>query len=749
MANTKPTLSDAGLWQPVTDKNYLSSSYNGTVVANHTLIPIGNLGQYGLLVNGWAFTGSPPAFSSTVPVSLALFTPSALGTVTVNTAAYITDPVNNGSQSLIVADFNGDGKPDIFLAPYNETPWIAMPSTAYLSNADGGFTKVRLTDKLIAHDAQLVSVNGKPTVVTATYQTGKSGDYSPSYTFSDGRFFQNLSSALTTPNGGSSITAGNIGPNGELEIVVGDIAVNYNAATNHAEAMNIQVFSGAQSQSSPLQIITPYLSTLPQYKDFVSLSGPGTTHTYRLWTDDVNHDGKPDVLAGESMWSASSSKFPSALQILINKGDGTFKDATAALNPDMNLNVSEMDYNPSFIDIDHSGIKTYLFAGSTSWNAPSRQADYVLLNDGTGRLYVAMHDQFKTLAASVYSYLGMTFNSTSTPPVFIAVPQSDGSLNFVAEVHSAIKDTALDAYTTVYEYVNVLSQYNPTNDFLESVVVSDRNNSMLMRTWAGNDTFYDTNANVKPAHIDGGLGMNTSVYSHNMSSYTISRGNEGSVTVTGNGIADTLVNIQALRFSDKASNLQIQAQAEAAPAADVTRLIELYVAFFNRVPDADGLSYWIANKVSGQSITQIADAFYSAGVQYSSLTGFTSTMSNNDFVNVIYKNVLGRKDGADAEGLAFWTVKLSNGSASKGSLVSNILDSAHTFKGDTNYGYVADLLDNKIAVSKAVAIDYGLNYNSANESVSKGMAIAAAITSIDTAVALTLTGLSVADLHLL
>lgn len=185
MANTNPTLSYAGLWQPVTNKNYLSSSYNGTVVTNHALISIGNSGQYGLLVNGWAFTGSPPAFSSTAPVSLALFTPSASGTVTVDTAAYISDPVNNGSQSLIVADFNGDGKPDIFLAPYNETPWIAMPSTAYLSNADGGFTKVTLTDKVIAHDAQLVSINGKPTVITATFQ---SGDYHPSYTFINGQW---------------------------------------------------------------------------------------------------------------------------------------------------------------------------------------------------------------------------------------------------------------------------------------------------------------------------------------------------------------------------------------------------------------------------------------------------------------------------------------------------------------------------------------------------------------------------------
>jgi hypothetical protein len=71
-------------------------------------------------------------------------------------------------------------------------------------------------------------------------------------------------------------------------------------------------------------------------------------------------------------------------------------------------------------------------------------------------------------------------------------------------------------------------------------------------------------------------------------------------------------------------------------------LQELYVAFFNRVPDADGLEYWIGQYQGGQGINQIAEAFYNAGAQYSSLTEFSATMSNSDFVNVIYQNVLGR-----------------------------------------------------------------------------------------------------------
>jgi hypothetical protein len=123
-------------------------------------------------------------------------------------------------------------------------------------------------------------------------------------------------------------------------------------------------------------------------------------------------------------------------------------------------------------------------------------------------------------------------------------------------------------------------------------------------------------------------------------------------------------------------------------------------------------------------------------------------MTNADFVNVIYRNVLGRKDGADAEGLAYWTGELSSGRASRGTLVNTILDSAHTFKGHATFGYVADLLENKVSVAKQVAIDWGLNYLSTSDAVSYGMAIAKAVTATDTSVAVALVGITPGSINL-
>jgi NhaP-type Na+/H+ or K+/H+ antiporter len=68
------------------------------------------------------------------------------------------------------------------------------------------------------------------------------------------------------------------------------------------------------------------------------------------------------------------------------------------------------------------------------------------------------------------------------------------------------------------------------------------------------------------------------------------------------------------------------------------------------------------------------------------------------------------------------------------------LDSAHTYKGDPTCGYVANLLDDKIAVAQTFTIDWGLNYTTALESITQGMAIAAAITPTSTVAAIPLIG---------
>jgi hypothetical protein len=235
-------------------------------------------------------------------------------------------------------------------------------------------------------------------------------------------------------------------------------------------------------------------------------------------------------------------------------------------------------------------------------------------------------------------------------------------------------------------------------------------------------------------------------FSGNRTNYTITKSGS-TYTVkdnVGNDGSNTLSSAQSLKFADVTLNLGIGDKSQTLAAADLKSLIELYIAFFNRVPDADGLSYWMDQFKAGHTLVQISESFYTAAVQYSSLTGYSATMTNADFVKVIYKNVLGRSGGTappDAD-VQYWAGELANGHATKGSLISVMLSSAHSFVNDPTWGWVPQLLDNKIAVANYFSVQQGLNYNTSADSITRTMAIAAAVTSSDTSAAITLVGMT-------
>lgn len=234
-------------------------------------------------------------------------------------------------------------------------------------------------------------------------------------------------------------------------------------------------------------------------------------------------------------------------------------------------------------------------------------------------------------------------------------------------------------------------------------------------------------------------------FNGNRTNYTITRTAAG-FTVTdnvGSGGTATVNGVGSIRFADMSVNLLIGDKANTLSATDLKSLMDLYVAFFNRVPDADGLSYWIDQFKAGMTLDQIAQSFYSAALQYSAQTGYSSSMTNDDFVKLIYKNVLGRS-GATAPpdvDVQYWASELSKG-RSKGSMISVMLNAARSFASDPTWGWVTTLLDNKAAVATYFATEQGLNYNTPEESITKTMGIVAAITSSSIAAAKALIAVS-------
>jgi hypothetical protein len=94
-----------------------------------------------------------------------------------------------------------------------------------------------------------------------------------------------------------------------------------------------------------------------------------------------------------------------------------------------------------------------------------------------------------------------------------------------------------------------------------------------------------TSSSANEAFI-GGAGTDTVIFNGSLANYSIAK--QGSTyTVTNKAGADgtdTVTNIESLKFADMTVNLQVQSIAAATPLADVHRISELYVAFFNRHP---------------------------------------------------------------------------------------------------------------------------------------------------------------------
>ena len=400
-------------------------------------------------------------------------------------------------------------------------------------------------------------------------------------------------------------------------------------------------------------------------------------------------------------------------------GTDTFSNIEYISYSDKAVLLSSIDFTPPTITITSN--KTVLTAGQTATltfvlSEASNNFDIndILVSGG---------------ALSNFSGSGLTYTATFTPSDNL---KSSAQISVVngkfSDLSGNLNEDGSDANNLVS--LSVFTAPNPS--------IIGTNAPETFNTLLGNDS------------INGGGGIDTVVVSAGIANYSVTKTATGYTVFdkVGSDGTDTLLNVEAIKFTDKTINLTVQAKAASAPQADVTRLVELYTAFFNRVPDADGMSFWIDEMKAGKTTNQVAEAFYNAGVNYSSLTGFSSSMNNADFINVIYKNVLGRKDGADAGGLSFWETEITSGRATRGTLVTNILDSAHTFKGNATWGWVADLLDNKITVAKKFSIDMGLNYNTPEESITKGMAIASAITATDTSAAITLIGVTEANFQL-
>jgi hypothetical protein len=129
---------------------------------------------------------------------------------------------------------------------------------------------------------------------------------------------------------------------------------------------------------------------------------------------------------------------------------------------------------------------------------------------------------------------------------------------------------------------------------------------------------------------------------------------------------------------------------------EVTRL---YVAYFDRAPDAAGLDYWV-NHSGLDTLDQIAASFAD---QPETQEKYPDSLTDAEFVNTIYNNLFHRD--AEPEGLDYWVNELENGNIDRPHMIEAIVNGAQ----DDEQGQDRTTLDNKTEVGLYVAVELGLD----------------------------------------
>lgn len=195
--------------------------------------------------------------------------------------------------------------------------------------------------------------------------------------------------------------------------------------------------------------------------------------------------------------------------------------------------------------------------------------------------------------------------------------------------------------------------------------------------------------------IDGNDGLDLAYYPGSQTSYTLALGSDA-ITVQdrrADGVGtDTLRNIEIVEFYSEDDRQTLDLQQFGGPAslsgADLESFIELYIAYFNRAPDALGLNFWGTAFANGTTLHEMASEFIE---QPETRLTYPEGLSNEDFATAVYDNVLGRTP--DQDGYEFWVNALNSGGIGRDTFILGVLDGAKAAPGpDATPEFIAQQL---------------------------------------------------------
>lgn len=179
--------------------------------------------------------------------------------------------------------------------------------------------------------------------------------------------------------------------------------------------------------------------------------------------------------------------------------------------------------------------------------------------------------------------------------------------------------------------------------------------------------------------LDGGDGIDTAFYSEDQEVYSLLYGPDIEI-IDRSGVdgKDILRDIEVLNFGGSVTfDLELFDDVAALGEVDFLSLAEMYIAYFDRAPDALGLMFWADARADGMELSEIASSFAQSTEAQAT---FANVASTSELVDKVYQNVLGRS--SDAAGGEFWTNAIDNGSVTQADFILSLLGGARATSPD-------------------------------------------------------------------
>jgi hypothetical protein len=401
-------------------------------------------------------------------------------------------------------------------------------------------------------------------------------------------------------------------------------------------------------QGNPVYTLSPLDDHLLQILGFAV-----ATNTTTLAPNTVTHTAANTDFTGSGNDTIAFSGTQSQYHIDTTTTPGTItvqdtvanRDGAAAFSNVTRLNFADQTVAFDLGATQSTGQAAELLSAAFGHSAIS---DKVAMGD-----WIKFFDGGGTLAQAAADLVGSGTISASDNP------------SFVTKVWQNVVGTTIDT-TDLNNFTADLTNGTFTQASLLALAAQTPTNQITQ----GLSTLAQSGVDFTPVATTGSV--NSVTYTNPSTDYTVT-GNaaNNTVTVTGTGITDPLVNVQRIHFSDQTIAFDLGANQSAGEAVLLLNAALGSAGIANKTV----MGSTIATLDGGSTLTQVAQNLLTSGA--------VSYASNTDMVTKVWQNVVGSP--VDAADLALFTTDLANGTFTQASLLAL---AAETGVNQTHVGLV-------------------------------------------------------------